>query len=198
MSPDVQPVTLENRHVRLEPLNAAHAQGLFAIGREAEDWAYMPRPCLGSLEDTRAWIGEALTLQAQGQHFPFVIIDKASGAVAGSSRFLNVRQRDRGLEIGYTWLGRAFQRSPVNTAAKLCLLEHCFETLGLIRVELKTDARNLRSQAAIERLGATREGTFRRHMIVQDGFIRDSVYFSIIDLEWPQIKARLQARLEAS
>ena len=197
MSLDVQPVTLENRYVRLEPLNAGHAAGLFAIGQVAEDWAYMPRPCLASPEDTLAWIGEALELQAKSQHIPFVIIDKASGDVAGSTRFLNIRPRDRGLEIGYSWLGRAFQRSAINTATKLCLLQHCFETLDTLRVELKTDARNLRSQAAIERLGATREGTFRRHMIVQDDFIRDSVYFSIVDLEWPRIRARLESRLEA-
>ena len=112
---DVQPVTLENHHVRLEPLNAGHADGLFAIGQVAEDWLYMPRPCLQSIADTVAWIGEALEAQNRGLHYPFVIIDQASGDIAGSTRFLNVRPRDRGVEIGYTWLGRAFQRSAVNT-----------------------------------------------------------------------------------
>lgn len=197
MSFDVRPVTLENAWARLEPLHPDHATGLFAVGQQAEDWAFMPRPCLHTLDDTRTWIDDALAAQTRGEQIPFAILD-ARGTLAGSTRFLNLRRRDRGLEIGWTWLGRDFQRTAVNTAAKLLLLQHAFDTLGALRVELKTDARNQRSQAAIARLGAQREGLFRRHMIVQDGFVRDTVYFSITDQDWPQLGARLRARLEAA
>lgn len=192
----LQPLILENSRVRLEPLTSDHASGLLAVGQQAEDWAFLPRPCLASLDDTREWISAALAEQQRGLQLPFAILDQASGRVAGSSRYLNLRPRDRGLEIGWTWLGRDFQRSAINTAAKLLLLQHAFETLGVMRVELKTDARNLRSQAAIERLGASREGLFRRHMIVQQGAVRDTVYFSILDLEWPDIKTNLLRKLD--
>lgn len=198
MTFDVRPVLLENTWVRLEPLQPRHAEALFAIGQDAGDWAYMPHGCFTSLDHTRSWIADALALQEKGEQVSFVIIDRSSDAVAGSTRFLNIRRRDRGLEIGWTWLGRDFQRSAVNTATKLLLLQHAFDTLGALRVELKTDARNLRSQAAIARLGATREGVFRRHMIVQDGFVRDTVYFSITDQDWPRVRAGLLEKLGAA
>ncbi|NPU93567.1 MAG: GNAT family N-acetyltransferase [Gammaproteobacteria bacterium] len=198
MTFDVRPVLLENTWVRLEPLQPRHAEALFAIGQDAGDWAYMPHGCFTSLDHTRSWIADALTLQEKGEQVSFVIIDRSSGAVAGSTRFLNIRRRDRGLEIGWTWLGRDFQRSAVNTATKLLLLQHAFDTLGALRVELKTDARNLRSQAAIARLGATREGVFRRHMIVQNGFVRDTVYFSITDQDWPRVRDGLLEKLGAA
>ena len=195
---DVRPVLLENTWVRLEPLQPHHADALFAIGQHAGDWAWMPHGCFTSIEQTRSWIADALALQEKGEQVSFVIIDRNSGAVAGSTRFLNIRRRDRGLEIGWTWLGRDFQRSAVNTATKLLMLQHAFDTLGALRVELKTDARNLRSQAAIARLGATREGVFRRHMIVQDGVVRDTVYFSITDLDWPRVRDGLLQKLGAN
>lgn len=198
MTFDVRPVLLENTWVRLEPLQPRHAEALFAIGQDAGDWAYMPHGCFTSLAHTRSWIADALTLQEKGEQVSFVIFDRSSGAVAGSTRFLNIRRRDRGLEIGWTWLGRDFQRSAVNTATKLLLLQHAFDTLGALRVELKTDARNLRSQAAIARLGATREGVFRRHMIVQNGFVRDTVYFSITDQDWPRVRDGLLQKLGAA
>lgn len=187
----VTPVTLENRWVRLEPLAPRHAEELYAIGQQADDWLWMPRPCFTSLDDTRHWISEALQQQDKGLQIPFAIRDLESGRLAGSSRYLNIRAKDRGLEIGWTWLGREFQRTQVNTAAKLLLLGHAFDRLHAMRVELKTDARNQRSQAAIARLGAIREGVFRRHMIVQEGFVRDTVYFSITDLDWPAVQSRL-------
>ena len=187
----VTPVTLENRWVRLEPLAPRHAEELYAIGQQADDWLWMPRPCFTSLDDTCQWISEALQQQDKGLQIPFAIRDLESGRLAGSSRYLNIRAKDRGLEIGWTWLGREFQRTQVNTAAKLLLLGHAFDTLDALRVELKTDARNQRSQAAIARLGAIREGVFRRHMIVQEGFVRDTVYFSITDLDWPAVQSRL-------
>lgn len=187
----VSPITLENRWVRVEALSLGHAEGLWAIGQQAEDWLWMPRPCFASLDDTQQWIDEALQQQERGLQIPFAIRDLASGNLAGSSRYLNIRAKDRGLEIGWTWLGREFQRTPVNTATKLLLLGHAFDTLNALRVELKTDARNQRSQDAIARLGATREGVFRRHAIVQNGYVRDSVYFSITDLDWPAVQPRL-------
>ena len=193
---DVKPVTLKGHSVYLEPISEKHAEGLFAIGQVADDWLYMPRACFQSVEEVNDWVEEALMLQEKGIHFTFVICDAATSKPVGSTRYLNIRQRDRGLEIGYTWMAKHAQRTAANTEAKLLLLSHAFEQLEMLRVELKTDARNTRSQAAIARLGATREGTFRRHMIVRDGFVRDSVYFSIIDAEWPMVKAGLQSKLD--
>lgn len=193
----VSPVTLLGKGVRLEPLAPHHAEGLYAIGQEDQDWLYMPRGPLTSLEDTRQWISEAAEWAQAQQHISFAIIDTETGQVAGSSRYLSIRPEHRGLEIGYTWLGRAFQRSHINSAAKLCLLGHAFDTLQALRVELKCDSRNERSQAAIARLGATREGLFRKHMVVRNGFVRDTVYFSIIDSDWPAIKRNLNQKLDA-
>ena len=194
---DVSPVTLQGNTIFIEPLNESHAQGLYDIGQVADDWLYMPRPCFQSVEDTLSGIAEAQQLAAEKTHISFVIRRKADQKILGSTRFLNIRCRDRSLEIGYTWLGKEAQRTQVNTEAKLLLLGHAFETLKAIRVELKTDARNLRSQQAITRLGAKREGVFRKHMIVQNGYIRDSVYFSIIDDEWAVVKTRLQQLLSS-
>ncbi len=192
MNFDLQPVTLEGRHVRIEPLAGHHAAGLWAIGQQPDDWVYMPRGCFSSEQDCRDWIAEAL---AAADQQPFVIIDCASGRPAGSSRYLTIRPEHRGLEIGWTWLGREWQRTPVNTEAKLLLLGHAFESLGAIRVEFKTDERNTRSQAALERIGAQREGVLRQHMVVQGGHLRNSVYFSVLDSEWPQVKQRLEDKL---
>lgn len=126
----------------------------------------------------------------------FAIIETAKNKVAGSTRYLNFRPDHRSVEIGWTWLGQDWQRTSVNTEAKLLLLGHAFERMGCVRVEFKTDARNLRSQRALERIGATREGVLRQHMIVQDDFIRDSVYFSVLDKEWPAVRDRLTLLLE--
>lgn len=195
MSFTFEPLILKAKGVRLEPLSQSHCQGLFNIGQEANDWLYMPRPCFTNMDDTAMWIDQALHLAQENAHISFAIIDQASGAVAGSSRYLAISPENRRLEIGYSWLGKKFQRSHINTAAKLCLLQHAFETLHAVRVEFKTDKRNLRSQNALTRLGATQEGIFRKHMIVQDGFIRDSVYFSIIAEQWPEIKNQLENTL---
>jgi RimJ/RimL family protein N-acetyltransferase len=189
---DAQPVTLDGIHVRLEPLAENHAPGLLAAGQDPDDWAYMPRGCFAGEQDCRDWIREA---EAARDQLAFAIIDRSSGHPAGSSRYLNIRPEHRGLEIGWTWLGRQWQRTPINTEAKLLLLGHAFDTLGAIRVEFKTDARNTRSQTALERIGAVREGVLRQHMIVQGGYLRNSVYFSILDCEWPAVKTRLEDRL---
>ena len=193
MPSSLTPVTLKGQLISLEPLDQSHAQGLYNRGRNAADWIYMPRSCFVDLADARQWIDEAL--QA-AQQLPFAIVENAKGKVAGSTRYLNIRPEHLSLEIGWTWLGQEWQRTPVNTEAKLLLLRHAFDKLGCQRVEFKTDARNLRSQRALERIGASREGVLRKHMIVQEEFARDSVYFSVIDDDWPEVRQRLEVLLK--
>ncbi len=185
---EVKPVTLTGTLARLEPLCQDHAQGLFNRGRSAADWEHMPRSCFVDMADTRQWIDEALAMQAQ---LPFAIVEMGKNKVVGSTRYLNIRPLHRGLEIGWTWLGPEWQRTGINTEVKLLLLTHAFERLACLRVEFKTDGRNLRSQRALERIGATREGVLRNHMVVQNDFVRDSVYFSVLDREWLEVKSRL-------
>jgi RimJ/RimL family protein N-acetyltransferase len=136
-----------------------------------------------------------LAAQARGEGLAFAIIDQGRGEAVGGTTYMDVAMADRRLEIGNTWLGRAAWRTAINTEAKLLLLRHAFETLGCHRVQMKTDARNLRSQAAIERLGAKREGVLRQHLVLPDGFVRDTVMYSVIAAEWPGVKARLQGLL---
>jgi len=193
---DPQPVTLEGNHVRLEPLGRRHAEDLFEVGRDESIWAYMPRPVLKSVQDTQAMINQALEVAAGGTQIPLAIVDRRSGRAVGSTRYLDIRRPDRGIEIGWTWLGAAFQRTALNTESKLLLLTHAFEDQGAVRVQLKTDLRNERSQRAIERLGAIREGVLRKHIILWDGFIRDTVYYSILDGEWLEVKRRLEHLLQ--
>jgi RimJ/RimL family protein N-acetyltransferase len=193
---DPKLVTLEGRHVRLEPLLRRHAEDLFEVGQDETIWPYMSRPPLKSVEDTRAWIDQALEVTATDTQIPFAIIERASGKAIGSTRYMDIRRNDRGLEIGWTWIGTAFQRTAMNTECKYLLLRHAFEELGAARVQLKTDLRNVRSQRAIERLGAVREGVLRKHMVLWDGFIRDTVYYSVIESEWPEVKRRLEDLLE--
>ena len=192
---DVKPVVLEGACLRLEPMSQDHAQGLYNRGRNGADWAFMPRSCFVDQADTRHWIDEAL---ARDNEMPFVIVEIEKNRVVGSTRYLNIRQDHRSLEVGWTWLGQEWLRTGVNTEAKFLLLRHAFERLGCIRVEFKTDERNLRSQKALERIGATREGVLRNHMIVQGGFYRNSVYFSVIEDEWPAVRERLQGLLSRS
>lgn len=191
----VEPVVLTGETVQLEPLRQEHAQGLYNRGHNAGDWVHLPRACFIDMADTRQWIDEALA--APGQ-LPFAIVEKAKNRVIGSTRYLNIRPEHRSLEIGWTWLGQQWQRTAANTEAKLLLLSHAFDRLGCVRVEFKTDARNARSQRALERIGATREGVLRKHMIVQGNFARDSVYFSVIDSEWPEVRERLTLLRERS
>ena len=193
---NVQPLVLEGACVRLEPLDVHHAEGLFAVGGDAEIWRYMPRPMLGSVSDARQMIEAARAVAADGSQLPFAIVERATGRAIGSTRYLDIRRKDRGLEIGWTWLGTAYQRTPINTESKYLLLRHAFDDLGTIRVQLKTDLRNERSQRAIERLGAIREGVLRKHVILWDGFIRDTAYYSILDNEWPGVRQRLKTFLQ--
>ena len=156
----------------------------------------MPRPKLGSVSDARQMIEAAKVAAADGSQLPFAVVERATGRAIGSTRYLDIRRNDRGLEIGWTWLGAAYQRTPTNTESKYLLLRHAFDDLGTIRVQLKTDLRNERSQRAIERLGAIREGVLRKHVILWDGFIRDTAYYSILDNEWPGVRKRLEAFLQ--
>jgi len=190
----VAPIVLEGRHVRLEPLAQAHQAELSAVGLEEELWRWIPTP-VRTPEEMSAYIETALEEQARGVSLPFAVIEKPGGKAIGSTRYGNIDRSNHRVEIGWTWLAPAWQRTAVNTEAKYLLLKHAFETLGCIRVELKTDSLNERSRAAILRIGAREEGIFRNHMITASGRIRHTVYFSILDSEWPEAKSRLQAML---
>lgn len=190
----VEPVTLEGRHVRLEPLSQAHHGDLSAVGLEESLWRWIPTP-VRTPEEMSAYIATALDEQARGVSLPFALIEKAGNRAIGSTRYGNIDRMNHRVEIGWTWVAPAWQRTAVNTEAKYLLLKHAFETLGCIRVELKTDSLNERSRAAILRIGAREEGTFRNHMITASGRIRHTDYFSILDSEWPDVKSRLQAVL---
>ncbi len=187
----IEPVTLVGQHVRLEPLNSNHADDLFEAGCFPEIWQYMSI-AVEKDEDIHMMIDKALANQQAGSELPFAIIHQPTGKAIGSTRFMNISRQDRGLEIGWTWLTPAVWKSPVNTECKWLLLRHCFETLGCIRVQLKTDARNLNSQRAIARIGGVKEGVLRNHMITRNDYVRDSVYFSILDREWPEVERKLK------
>ena len=190
----VEPVTLEGRHVRLEPLSQAHHGDLSAVGLEESLWRWIPTP-VRTPEEMSAYIATALDEQARGVSLPFALIEKSGNRAIGSTRYGNIDLMHHRVEIGWTWVAPAWQRTAVNTEAKYLLLKHAFETLGCIRVELKTDSLNERSRAAILRIGAREEGTFRNHMITASGRIRHTDYFSILDSEWADVKSRLQAVL---
>jgi RimJ/RimL family protein N-acetyltransferase len=191
---DVRSVVLEGPRARLEPLAREHHAALCEIGLDPELWTW-------TVSDVRtrpammAWIDDALRVRNAGYGLPFVIRDLESGRIAGSTRFGNIDRLNRRVEIGWTWIGREFQRTPLNTECKYLLLEHAFGQLGCIRVELKTDVLNERSRAAIARLGAVEEGVLRRHAITATGRVRDTIYYSVIAEEWPSVRARLEAML---
>ena len=191
----VDPVVLSGNHVRLEPLSEVHIAGLAEAGRDPSIWRYLVYGEVTSQEKMAAWVQHRLRDKAPGAELPFAVIHLESGKVAGATRYMDIRPQHRGLEIGGTWYGTAFQRTAVNTEAKYLLLRHAFETLGCIRVQFKVDACNERSLKAIERIGAVREGVLRNHMILPDGAYRDSVYYSILDREWPVVKTHLEQLL---
>ena len=187
------PVTLRGKYVRLEPMMKAHVPGLAAVGLDDGIWEYMLYGDVRTEDDVRNWVQDILSRP----DLPFVVVHLASGRVAGATRYLNISPEHRGLEIGGTWYGLEFQRTVVNTECKYLLLKYAFETLGCIRVQFKTDLRNERSQRAIERIEARREGVLRNHMILQDGRFRDSVFYSILNDEWPDVKLKLENLLQA-
>lgn len=190
----VEPVTLSGTVVRLEQLSMAHVPALTDVGLEPELWRLQPSP-IASLDDMRNYVVTALTDQRQGTGLPFVIIDQTTGQVIGSTRYMDMAPQHRRLEIGATWITSAHQRTGANTEAKLMLLTHAFEILRAIRVVFKTEVPNRQSRAALARIGAVEEGTFRKHLIAASGRTRDMVYFSILDDEWPKVKTALLSRL---
>ncbi|MBI3359511.1 MAG: GNAT family N-acetyltransferase [Chloroflexi bacterium] len=192
---DIHPVTLEGRHVRLEPLTDHHAADLSAPGHDAEIFPYMPYGPFESEVEVLEWIRQTLAKAAKGDEVPFAIYHLASGRAIGSTRYMAIDRPNHVLEIGNTWLSRDFWRTSVNTECKFLLLSHAFESLDALRVQLKTDLRNVRSQNAIARLGAVREGILRKQIIAKGGYHRDTVMFSVIDAEWPVVKANLENKM---
>jgi RimJ/RimL family protein N-acetyltransferase len=190
----VEPVTLEGAYVRLESLTSEHIPALCEVGLDAELWRWTIAQ-VNTPEAMREYVEEALREQDAGKALPFVTIERSTGRVVGSTRFGTIEPAHRRVEIGWTWLGAEWQRTAINTEAKLLMLRYAFETLGCIRVELKTDKLNERSRKAILRLGAMEEGTLRHHLITQAGRLRDTVYFSILASEWKAIEARLEEML---
>jgi N-acetyltransferase len=192
----VDPVILTGRYVRLEPLSEAHIPGLAEVGVGQNFWNFMLYGDMNTDADIRNWVSDIIGRSQRGTDIPFAVIHLESGRVAGATRYLNIMPNDRGLEIGGTWYGTDFQRTVVNTECKYLLMTHAFETLGAIRVQLKTDSRNERSQKAIERIGAKKEGVLRNHMILPDGYFRHSVFYSILDTEWTDVKKNLETMME--
>ena len=191
----VTPLALSGKRIRLEPLTTAHADALWAVGQDESIWALNPEP-VQTLDAMRAYVAKALDEQARGVSLPFATVLQETNQVIGSTRFGNIVTAHRVAEIGWTWINPQWQRTYVNSEAKYLMLRHAFETWHCNRVELKTDSLNTRSRNAILRLGATEEGTFRNHIITASGRLRHSVYFSIIDSEWPVVKTRLESYLD--
>jgi RimJ/RimL family protein N-acetyltransferase len=188
----IEPVTLEGRCLRLEPLALErHEAGLRAIALDPELWRWTVSR-VGSAEDLRRYLEKALAEQAAGRALPFATVERTSGRVVGSTRFGAIAPEHLRVEIGWTWIGWPWQRTAINTEAKYLMLRHAFETWGCRRVEFKTDVLNERSRRALLRIGAREEGVFRRHMIAAGSRARDTVYSSIVDDEWPEVKARLE------
>ena len=186
------PVTLRGTHVTLEPLAERHLPELALVALDEELWRWTVAQ-VRTPADLADYVRTALDEQRRGVSLPFALV--AAGRAVGSTRYGNVDARNRRVEIGWTWVGRPWQRTAVNTQAKLLLLGHAFETLRCVRVELKTDRLNERSRTAIRRLGAVEEGTFRRHMLTESGRWRDTVYYSILEEEWPGVRERLERKL---
>ncbi len=188
------PVVLEGHGVRLVPMERSHLFALADVGLDPSLWTLIPTP-VTDLDSMRRWLETALQQQAVGTAMPFVTVETASGKVVGSTRFASWVPEHRRVEIGWTWIAPPWQRTAINTEAKFLMLRHAFEVLGCQRVELKTDLLNMRSRAAMLRLGAKEEGVHRKHMLTEQGRVRDTIYFSVVDDEWPAVKARLTGML---
>jgi len=190
-----EPLVLEGAVVRLEPLSLAHVDALARVGLAPELWRLQPK-AIGSVDEMRAYVQAALDDEERGVSLPFAIVERDSGQVIGSTRYMDIAPAHRRLEIGATWLYPGRQRSGANTDAKRLLLTHAFEVLGAQRIVFKTEALNTQSRAALARIGAVEEGIFRRHLLADSGRARDMVYFAILDDEWPAVKLLL-AQLQA-
>lgn len=190
----LEPVVLEGAHVRLVPMAAEHVPALWEAGSDPELWRFTLAQ-IHSEDDMRRYVEAALRLRDQGTALPFVTTEAATGRVIGSTRLGNADAWSRRVEIGWTWIAAPWQRSPINTEAKYLMLRHAFEALGCIRVELKTSSLNQKSRRAIARIGAREEGILRKHAVSEAGVIRDTVYFGIVDDEWPDVRARLLAMM---
>ena len=186
----LEPVTLEGRIVRLEPLELDHVPGLAEVGLDPAIWRWTSARPTGE-DDLRAWVSAAIAGREAGDELPFATIDVASGRPIGSSRYLNIVLEHRRLEIGWSWVAPAWQRNGSNREAKLLMLDHAFGPLGCRRVEFKTDSNNEKSRAALLGIGATFEGIFRKHMVTPGDGVRHSAWYSITDSEWPRLRARL-------
>lgn len=193
---DIHPLTLTGRVVRLVPLSEEHVPALALAGNDPSIWQFMRYGVVDTEEKMGDLAQYLLRQQAKGTDLPFTVFHIADGRAVGMTRYMDIHPADRALEIGGTWYAPAYQHTAVNTECKYLLLCHAFETLGCIRVQLKTDLRNERSQRAIERLGAVREGVLRDHMILPDGTVRSSVFYSILASEWPGVKARLEGFMD--
>ena len=191
----LSPVTLTGRYARLEPLGERHLASLLRHGADAQIWRWMPTLRDDPRESVQVWFERATAGTARGEVIAWAIVEVASGEAVGGTTYLDLALADKRVEIGSTWHARAVWRTAINTECKYLLLRHAFETLGCNRVQLKTDLRNERSQAAIARLGAVREGVLRAQMVMPDGWVRDTVMFSIVAAEWPAAKARLEGWL---
>ena len=190
----IVPCVLEGTYVRLEPLTLEHLHALTEIGLDPDIWRWtLTRN--ETPDDMRRYVETALTEQRAGQSVPFATVERNSGRVVGCTRFAAIDRAHRRVEIGWTWIGRPWQRTAVNTQAKFLMLRHAFEVWRCMRVELKTSSKNERSRRAILRIGATEEGTLRKHQLNADGTPRDSVYFSVVDDEWPAVKRRLEGMM---
>jgi len=189
------PATLDGGRVRMEPLDLdRHFEGLCEIGLDPDLWRWTTN-VVRTRDDLRRYLETAIRERAEGRSLPFATVDKPTGRIAGSTRFGNIDPGSRRVEIGWTWVGRPYQRTHVNTEAKYLMLRHAFETLGCVRVELKTNVLNGRSRDAMLRIGCVEEGVFRKYQMNENGTWRDTVYFSVIDDEWPAVKARLEGML---
>ena len=185
------PVTLSGEIVRLEPLSVGHVPALAAAGRDPVIWEHMLYGVVDTHEKMLRFVQDLLQRQQRGTDLPFTVVLRASGQAIGCTRYLDIQPHNRSVEIGGTWYAPAYQRTGVNTEAKLLLLTYAFEQLQTVRVQFKTDVLNLRSQLAIERLGAVKEGVLRNHLVRPDGSLRSSVYYSILAQEWPGVRVRL-------
>ena len=192
---NLQPITLEGTHVQLQPLSESHLEALCEVGLDSELWKWIPFQVLDRGQMLR-YIQSALADQQKGVSIPFATVDRVSNKAVGSTRFMSIDVPNKRLEIGSTWIAKPWQRTRINTDAKYIMMRHAFETLGCNRVEWKTDALNTQSRNAILRLGAKQEGIFRHHVVTWTGRLRDSVYFSVIAPEWPEVKTNLEAILK--